>query len=485
MKKKIIIIISSIVIVGVAVTLYFTLRSNDQITQVQEKQLYTCGMHPDVISEEPGDCPICGMKLVPIKNQGQAKGERKILYWRAPMDPNEIYDQPGKSKMGMDLVPVYDDEGAVEGIVTIDPTIVQNINVKTAIVEAKHLSSQVITNGVLTTNEKTEYIVTTRVNGWIENLYINYTGQPVKKGQKLMDIYSPELVAAQQELITALNFQKAVNSSSFNEVRESGEELLKNSFRKLQLLQLSESDIEKIKETREVKTYVTLYAQNSGTVLEKNVLDGQKIMGGMPLLKIADLSNLWLTADIYEYELSKIKEGSKAEIKFNYLPGKTYKGRVSFIYPTLESKTRTAKIRIDVNNPKGDLKPSMFANVVIEGEDLGVYPVIPENAVLRGGRKDVVIIALGDGKFKPQEITLGGYSDGYYQVLDGLTKGSEIVTSAQFLIDSESNLRAAVSQFKNDDKLKTQKDKEVPGYKNNMPMGNETGITSKKRSSRK
>lgn len=480
MKKKIIIIISSIVIVGVAVTLYFTLRSNDQITQVQEKQLYTCGMHPDVISEEPGDCPICGMKLVPIKNQGQAKGERKILYWRAPMDPNEIYDQPGKSKMGMDLVPVYDDEGAVEGIVTIDPTIVQNINVKTAIVEAKHLSSQVITNGVLTTNEKTEYIVTTRVNGWIENLYINYTGQPVKKGQKLMDIYSPELVAAQQELITALNFQKAVNSSSFNEVRESGEELLKNSFRKLQLLQLSESDIEKIKETREVKTYVTLYAQNSGTVLEKNVLDGQKIMGGMPLLKIADLSNLWLTADIYEYELSKIKEGSKAEIKFNYLPGKTYKGRVSFIYPTLESKTRTAKIRIDVNNPKGDLKPSMFANVVIEGEDLGVYPVIPENAVLRGGRKDVVIIALGDGKFKPQEITLGGYSDGYYQVLDGLTKGSEIVTSAQFLIDSESNLRAAVSQFKNDDKLKTQKDKEVPGYKNNMPMGNETGITSKK-----
>lgn len=480
MKKKIIIIISSIVIVGVAVTLYFTLRSNDQITQVQEKQLYTCGMHPDVISEEPGDCPICGMKLVPIKNQGQAKGERKILYWRAPMDPNEIYDQPGKSKMGMDLVPVYDDEGAVEGIVTIDPTIVQNMNVKTAIVEAKHLSSQVITNGVLTTNEKTEYIVTTRVNGWIENLYINYTGQPVKKGQKLMDIYSPELVAAQQELITALNFQKAVNSSSFNEVRESGEELLKNSFRKLQLLQLSESDIEKIKETREVKTYVTLYAQNSGTVLEKNVLDGQKIMGGMPLLKIADLSNLWLTADIYEYELSKIKEGSKAEIKFNYLPGKTYKGRVSFIYPTLESKTRTAKIRIDVNNPKGDLKPSMFANVVIEGEDLGVYPVIPENAVLRGGRKDVVIIALGDGKFKPQEITLGGYSDGYYQVLDGLTKGSEIVTSAQFLIDSESNLRAAVSQFKNDDKLKTQKDKEVPGYKNNMPMGNETGITSKK-----
>ena len=228
------------------------------------------------------------------------------------MDPNEIYDKPGKSKMGMDLVPVYDDDESGSGVVSIDPAVVQNMNVKTAVVEAKKLSSQVITNGVLTTNEKTEYIVTTRVNGWVENLYINYTGQPVKKGQKLMDIYSPELVAAQQELITALNYQKAVNNTSFNEVRESGDELLKNSVRKLQLLELSDNDIEKLKETREVKTYVTLYAQNSGTVLEKNVLDGQKIMGGMPLLKIADLSNLWLTADIYEYELSKIKEGCKS-----------------------------------------------------------------------------------------------------------------------------------------------------------------------------
>jgi hypothetical protein len=188
-------------------------------------------------------------------------------------------------------------------------------------------------------------------------------------------------------------------------------------------------------------------------------------MAGMPLLKIANLSNLWLTADVYEYELSKIKEGSKAEIRFNYFPGKVYEGKVSFIYPTLETKTRTVKIRIDIPNTKGELKPSMFANVVIKGKDLGVKPVIPENAVIRSGRKDIIILALGEGKFKPQEITLGDYSDGYYQVIRGLSEGSKIVTSAQFLIDSESNLRAAVSQFKGADKLKTPEKEETPEHK--------------------
>ena len=474
MKKKNIIIIGLAFII-IAVGLYLMIESNggDSSTNTSEKQLYTCGMHPEVISEEPGDCPICGMKLLPKKGTGSStiSGERKILYWRAPMDPNEIYDAPGKSKMGMDLVPVYEDAAGAEGIVSIDPTVVQNMNVKTALVGKKSLSSEVVTNGILTTNEKTEYIVTTRVNGWVENLYINFTGQAVTKGQKLMDIYSPELVAAQQELITALNYQKAVNKTSFDEVRESGDELLKNAVRKLQLLEIPESDIEKIKETREVKTYVTLYAQSNGTVLEKNILDGQKIMAGMPLLKIANLSNLWLTADVYEYELSKIQEGSKADIRFNYFPGKTYEGRVSFIYPTLESKTRTAKIRIDIPNAKGELKPSMFANVVVKGKDLGVKPVIPENAVIRSGRKDIIILALGEGKFKPQEITLGGYSDGYYQVLDGLTEGSRIVTSAQFLIDSESNLRAAVSQFKGDDKLKTPENEEIPEHNHDTMSG--------------
>lgn len=481
MKKGNIVLIGLAVII-LAAGLYFIFNQNGSKNAASsETQLYTCGMHPDVISDEPGDCPICGMKLVPMKNTStKNNGERKILFWRAPMDPNEIYDKPGKSKMGMDLVPVYQDDEGGSGVVSIDPTVVQNMNVKTELVENKSLSSNVVTNGVLTTNEKNEYIVTTRVNGWIENLYINYTGQRVKKGEKLMDIYSPELVSAQQEMITALNYQKSINNTGINGMRESGDELLKNAVRKLQLLQLPENDINKLKSTGEVKTYVTLYAQNSGTVLEKYVLDGQKIMAGMPLLKIADLSNLWLTADVYEYELSKISTGAKAEIKFNYLPGKTYNGKISFIYPTLKPKTRTAKVRIDINNFNGELKPAMFANVLIEGKNFGEHPAVPENAVLRGGRKDIVIISLGDGKFKPQEVTLGGYSDGYYQVLEGLTAGNIIVTSAQFLIDSESNLKAAVNQFSGDAKTKADDKKNAVEKNQPMPMPADTKMKTEK-----
>lgn len=446
MKKKIIITVIVAVVILIPVYFLFIEGSSADLSS-GDKQLYTCGMHPEIISDEPGLCPICEMQLVPIKKNNQkTTGERKILYWRAPMDPNEIYDSPGKSKMGMDLVPVYEDETGGSGIVTIDPEVQQNMNIKTETVQVKQLSSKVITNGVLVTDETSEYIVTTRINGWVEKLYVNYTGQQVSKGSKLMDIYSPELVSAQQELLTALSYQNTVNESSLESIRKSGNELVKNSMRKLELLEIPEHEIKRLIDTKEVKTYITLYSQKSGTVLEKNIVEGQKVMGGVPLLKIANLSSLWLMADIYEYELTKVKVGSKADITFNFLPGKIYEGKVSFIYPTLDPKSRTVKIRIELNN-NGELKPSMFANITIDGEDLGKKPVIPENAVIRSGVKDVVILSLGNGKFKPQEIQLGGYADGYYQVLSGLTEGNTIVTSAQFLIDSESNLKAAINQF--------------------------------------
>jgi Cu(I)/Ag(I) efflux system membrane fusion protein/cobalt-zinc-cadmium efflux system membrane fusion protein len=446
-KKKILIITIIAVVILVPVYFLFIAGGSSSDTASGEKQLYTCGMHPEIVSDEPGLCPICEMQLVPIKNKNQkSSGERKIIYWRAPMDPNEVYDAPGKSKMGMDLVPVYEDEASGSGIVTIDPEVQQNMNIKTSKVESKKLSSKITTNGVLNTNETSEYIVTTRINGWVEKLYVNYSGQHISKASKLMDIYSPELVSAQQELLTALSYQKTVNASSLESIRESGNELVKNAMRKLELLEVSEIEIKKLIETKEVKTYITLFAHKSGTVLEKNIVEGQKIMAGMSLLKIADLSNLWLIADIYEYELSKVKVGSIASINFNFLPGKNYDGKVSFIYPTIDPKSRTIKIRIELNN-RGELKPSMFANISIDGDDLGIKPVVPENSVIRSGLKDIVIISLGDGKFKPQEVKLGGFANGYYQVLSGLSEGNTIVTSAQFLIDSESNLKAAINQF--------------------------------------
>jgi len=451
MKNKVSIILIVTLVILSAVIIFQNIFvfnvGNDTHEHPAEEELYTCGMHLDIISEEPGNCPICEMKLTPIKSKKSASGEKQIIYWRAPMDPNEIYDAPGKSKMGMDLVPVYEYDEGTEGIVTIDPVVVQNMNVKIEKVVKRKLSNKIVTNGILTTNEINDFTVTTKVNGWVEKLYINFLGQKVNKGEKLMDVYSPELVAAQKELLTSLAYKNSVSESSIKNIKRSGNELIKNAVRKLQLLEMSDSDINRLKETNEVKTYVTLYAPKNGTVIAKNITEGQKIVPGKPLLQMTDLSTLWLIADIYEYELSKIELGSKASIKFNYMPSNEVTGQVSFIYPTIDAKTRTAKIRIDINNEGTLLKPAMLANVVITGKDLGKYPVVPENSILRGGKRDIIIIALGDGKFKPQEVILGAYSDSYYQIISGLVHGTKIVTSAQFLIDSESNLKAAIKQF--------------------------------------
>ena len=427
----------------------FSPGSDDNMHITADGQLYTCGMHPSIILDEPGNCPICEMKLTPIKSSGGTKssGERKILYWRAPMDPNEVYDEPGKSRMGMDLVPVYEDEGSGSGVVIIDAAVQQNMNVKTEVVKVKKLNAQVITNGILETDERKEFVVTTKVGGWVEKLYVNYTGQEVKKGGKLIDIYSPELVAAQQEFITALSYAASVMSSSDENIAASGKELINNSIRKLELLDVSSLEIERLRKTKKINKYVTLYAPFDGTVIHKQLTEGEKIKSGSPLLMIADLRNLWLMADVYEYELSKINVGSRADITFNYLPRKIVKGKVSFIYPTLDAKTRTVKVRIDIPNFNNELKPSMFATITINGKDLGNYPVVPEDAIIRSGQANIIILALGDGKFRPVDVLLGNYAEGYYQVLDGLTEGNTIVTSAQFLIDSESNLRAALTQF--------------------------------------
>ena len=448
MKNKIIIYFLLIVfgiLIGVGATHYLSNgEQNDIHEHESDETLYTCGMHPNIIEEEPGTCPICGMNLTPIK--GSSKGakkssaEREILYWRAPMDPNEIYEESGKSKMGMDLVPVYEDEGSAQGVVTIDGSVIQNMNVKTGIVKSKNLSPDIYTNGVLTTDERKVYEVTTKISGWVEKLYVNYVGQKVKKGQKLVDIYSPELVAAQQELISALEMKDKMQDLS-------NDAILKNSINKLELFDISKEVIDKIISTKKVENYLPLYAPFNGTVLTKNVVEGEKINQGSELMTLADLSKLWLKADIYENEIGNIKLGSSAEITFPFNPGKTYQGKVSFIYPTFDTKTRTASVRIDINNNNAELKPAMYGTVKIKGDPGEVLPVLPETAVLRNGKKNIVVVSLGEGQFKPVEVQLGKYASGFYEVLSGVKLGDEFVTSGQFMIDSESSLRSAVNLF--------------------------------------
>jgi len=422
-------------------------RSSESHLHADVEQLYSCGMHPNIIEKEPGTCPICGMNLTPIKNnksKSSNSGDREIIYWRAPMNPNEVYDAPGKSQMGMDLVPVYNDEGSEAGVVTVDGSVLQSMNVKMDFVKNRSGSSSIYTNGIVTTDERKEYVITSKISGWIEKLYVNYEGQKVRKGEKLADIYSPELIAAQQELITALNFNKTVSNIN-------SDELVKNAIRKLELYDIAKSDINDLIKTKIVKKYLPLYAPFNGTALTKEVVEGEKITPNKQLMTIADLNNLWLKADIYESEIGKIQVGAEAEITFNYSPGKIYTGKITFIYPTVDPVSRTISVRINLPNRDSNLKPAMFGNVVIKGEEHGEMPSIPESSVIRSGKKNIVVLGLGEGRFKPVEVTLGSYSDGYYQVLNGLKLNDKIVTSGQFMLDSESSLRSAINLFSSAD----------------------------------
>ena len=418
-------------------------------THVEEAEAatYRCPMHPTIVTDHPGSCPICGMDLVQDEPVTQAAPavERQIAYWRAPMDPSFTSDQPGTSPMGMDLIPVYEDELGASGTVQIDPVTVQNIGVKTARVERQQLTRKVRTVGRVDYDETGMTDVNTKMAGWVEKLHVDYTGQVVEKGQPLLEIYSPELVAAQEEYLTALDYQLRLERSASGEVAQGGRDLLSAAGQRLRYWDITERQIAELEESGQVKRTMTVYSPQEGIVVHKAVFDGAHIKSGEHLYRIGNLSRVWVYADVYEYELPWVKVGQEAEVELSYLPGKVFRGRVTYIYPFLEPQTRTVKVRMSFDNPELELKPEMYANVSIRSMVSRDALVVPVQSVIRSGERNIVVADLGDGKFQPREVELGVESDGLYQVLEGVRQGDTIVTSAHFLIDSESNLKAAVS----------------------------------------
>ncbi len=422
------------------------------------KKLYTCPMHPFIITDQPGSCPICGMTLVPAKSgSGQAKAEgaagtpgkeRKVKYWVAPMDPNYRRDQPGKSPMGMDLVPVYEEEGEEAGTIRVDPNTIQSIGVRTAPVTVGELKKTIRTVGRVAYDESRIATVNSKVSGYIEKLYVDTTGQEVRKGAPLIDIYSPDLVSAQQEYLIARRHFDQVKESPFPDVVDSARDLLASAKKRLGYWDISGEQIGKLEQTGEVRKNLTLYSPFRGVVVSKVVFDGSKVMTGMELFRIADISRVWVQADVYEYELPWVKKGTAAVVTLDYLPGRTFRGTVSYVYPYLEGKTRTATARIELVNPGVLLKPDMFAHVELSPRVGGKTVLIPSDAVIRSGVRNVVFLARGEGRFQPREVQLGlEGEEGTVQVLSGLTGNERVVVSAQFLLDSESNLREALKKF--------------------------------------
>jgi multidrug efflux pump subunit AcrA (membrane-fusion protein) len=386
----------------------------------------------------------------------------KILYWRAPMNPTEIYDEPGKSAMGMDLVPVYEDEMTSQEAVKIDPVTQQNMGIRLGKVKKGPLIHTLRTYGHITPDETLTAQVNLKTNGWIDNLHVDFTGKYVKKGEPLFDLYSPELVAAQEEYLVAF---RTLGKSR----RTGGKSLLDSSRNRLRYFDVPESEIEALEESGKVRKTVMIRSPLNGFVIQRNAEEGSYIKAGTKVFRIADLSRVWVDAHIYEYELAMIKKGQQAEMTLPYLPGKTFSGTVAFVYPYLQPKTRDLIVRLVFQNPDMELKPEMYADIRIKAVFKGEGLMIPSEAVIRTGRRNVVFISSGHGKFVPRDVTLGPLLDNErVQVLAGVTDGESVVISGQFLLDSESNLKEAVRKMLDAKVIKKVKEEEEDDFFGDM-----------------
>ncbi|MGD9947018.1 MAG: efflux RND transporter periplasmic adaptor subunit [Desulfobulbus sp.] len=374
----------------------------------EHKVQYTCSMHPFIIRDEPGSCPICGMALTPLKG-GESGGQSE------------------------------------EGI-KIDPITQQNMGVRTAPVVKRNLEHTIRTVGLVAMADDRQYSVNSKIEGWIEQLYVDQLGQPVSKGQPLLSIYSPELVAAQQEYLLALTNRKRLGESPFREIATGSARLLEAARTRLSYWDISPEQLKMLERTGKPSKTLTLYSDHRGIVTRKKVLQGARIMAGEELLQIADLSTLWVNADIYEYELEWIQVGQKAEVDLPML-GQAISGRIDYLYPYLENATRTVKARIVINNPELALRPAMFANVRIVAKTASSILTIPATALLNSGNEQTVFVALGEGRFSPRTVTTGLRDDTLVEVRSGLAEGESVVVSAQFMLDSESRLREALKKM--------------------------------------
>ncbi|HXV14110.1 MAG TPA: efflux RND transporter periplasmic adaptor subunit, partial [Candidatus Krumholzibacteria bacterium] len=377
---------------------------------------YHCPMHPTVVSDTPGDCPICGMKLVPIEE--------------ADDDATTSSDQPASTVPG-------------QAVVSITPKSRQTMGLELGTVERRVLAREVHTSARIVADETRLHHVTVKVDGWVNELYASITGQAVKHGEPLLTIYSPDLLSAQQEYITALKTLEKVSASSDADARQGAADLVTAAHRRLELWDVSEEQIARLDRTREVEKYVTLYSPMSGVIIERNISAGHNLMAGEVLMTIADLTRVWGDADIYQSDLPYIKVGMPLQMSLPYWRNKTFKGTVIFVSPTLDPATRTLHARLEIPNPELLLRPGMYGDASLSyslGEKLG----IPAEAIMFSGEHTYAFKDGGDGHLIPTRIQVGARGDGWYEVIDGLKEGDRIVVSANFLVDSESSLKAAL-----------------------------------------
>ncbi|VAW61534.1 Probable Co/Zn/Cd efflux system membrane fusion protein [hydrothermal vent metagenome] len=411
---------------------------------------YRNPMNPDVTSPVPAKDSM-GMDYIPVYAEKKKPQAKEILFYRNAMNPAVTSPVPAKDSMGMDYIPVYaegnSDTSEPAGTVKIDPVTVQNIGVRTARAEKRVLSHQIHAVGRVDYDEERLSRLHPKTEGWIEKLYIDKTGDFVTKDTILLGIYSPQLVSSQQEYLLALNNHKHLERSSFKDIREGANELLRSSRERLELLDVPEHQIRELEKTRKLKKTLHIHSPFDGIVMKVGVREGQYVTPNTELYMLADLTNIWVYVDIYENELPWVKKGDTAQIKVKAIPGEVFTGKVTYIYPYMERKTRTNRIRLEFNNSDLRLKPEMFANVTLMASKQVDAIVVPSEAIVRSGTDNQLFVVREPGKFEPRTVTLGVSSEGMTQILSGVKPGEEVVTSSQFLIDSESKLREATQKM--------------------------------------
>ena len=374
--------------------------------------------------------------------------DREILYWRAPMDATFTSDRPGRSPMGMDLVPVYAD-GAGDlppGTVRIDPGFVQSVGVRKEPVARQSIAQTIRTVGTLAHNDRQIAWVNTKYDGWIENVAVNYLGETVEEGQVLFDIYSPQLVTTQMEYLQAVDYAARLETSAYPAIAERARSLVASARARLGYWDITDEQIATLERERTPRRTLSVLSPVTGVVVEKmdQALDGMYVEAGMNLYKMADLTTIWVDVEVFEHQVEAMRVGQRAQVELPYLPGRPYTGFVRYLYPHFDERTRTMTVSIELENPDLTLRAGMYANVTFDVPVARNALAVPEEAVIRGGTRDLVVLERSPGTFQVAAVTLGRQGGGVWEVLDGVAEGDTVVVSAQFLIDSESNLTQAI-----------------------------------------
>lgn len=380
-------------------------------------------------------------------NTEAAKTEKKLLYYRNPMGLPDTSPTPKKDPMGMDYVAVYagepDDEPSAPNQIKISTEKVQKLGVRVETAQLRALDRNVRAAGRIEPDERRVFSISPKFEGYVERLHVNVTGQPVSKGQALFEVYSPELVSAQREYAIAVQGVESLKGA--DSTTQSGmKQLADSSLTRLRNWDISEEQVKALTKAGESRRTLTMRSPVSGIVTEKKAVQGMRFMPGDSLYQVTDLSSVWVIADVFEQDIGWIKTGTKAKVKINAYPDKEFSGTVTYVYPSLKAETRTVPVRVELANPGLMLKPSMFAQVELPVSAKGQAVTVPLSAVIDSGTRSIVLVQLKEGRFEPREVRLGQRSESYIEVLDGVKDGESVVVAANFLIDAESNLKAAV-----------------------------------------